>query len=276
MKFKDRYIKNNMMINGMIVLVLILFFSGYFGSIRFGFMDSGDLPRDLLEVSHSYYLSKFHIWFESFDYFGLVLLLIIPLIISTLYANSYFNRSDIYNVYRIGLNKYLSRKYFKAIIIGLTMPLMSLGIYWIILKILPTTNKIFVYGTLNEFENIISPVIIINSTVRELAIRTPKLYILLSTAIMTLGGASYAAFSMALGSFIRQKYARLIAPFLILLIVDAFISTFVFSLPDSLLLGIFNPYFSLPLSWLIIPSFVLLIISTLLIIIHYKQRIYNG
>lgn len=276
MSFKKIAKKRFLEISIMSLLIISLLLSGYFGSMKFGFMNTGDLSEELSYISHSYYLSKYHIWVESYKYFGLVVLLLIPILISTIYSNAYFEKSDIYTIYRKGLKEYLWKSYFKSLLVGAGFVFLSLLIYWLVLQFLPTTNQIFIYGTYNEYENIISPVIIINSFMKAIAIKSPESYILISVLIMTLGSLAYASFSMAIGNFIRQKFARILAPFLILLIIDVIINSILFQLPDSLVLGIYNPHFSISLPWLIIPSIVLLLVSTFLIQVHYSQRINNG
>ncbi|MFX0548542.1 hypothetical protein ACOAKC_04335 [Hathewaya histolytica] len=274
--------KRNITLFVSIVLILLITFvvSSYprvWGQV---FSKSEDISKELLALSKRYYGSKYHIWYGSFENFGILIFLLLPIATSSIYAKSYYNKTDIYYIYREGFKKYYIKSFLKVVtllVIIMSVPIIT---YWGVLNILPTTSKIFIEGVASEAEGIASSITILNNSIKNLAIHNPNRYVYYTMAVFIISGVNYGIYTYALGNLMKSKIFRYLAPAISLTIIDFIVGMIIGMInPNfnaSVLFDTFNTVVLLDNSYIIVFNLCLFLFSLLLVFIHYVKRTKEG
>ena len=99
-----------------------------------------DISVALTEYSNAFYSNKYHIWYESFHAYGLLLFLLTPLVMACVYSNQYYDKSDVYQVYRKGFLHYYAAKFGKALSVSAVLSGAAMLLFW-------TGLCVFAHGT---------------------------------------------------------------------------------------------------------------------------------
>ncbi|AWZ47669.1 hypothetical protein C3495_01885 [Clostridiaceae bacterium 14S0207] len=255
-----------------LMLLSTLVISSYQNVWRHVFSKSTDISLELLNLSKQYYASKYHIWYESFNEFQMILYLLIPIVTSSIYANFYYDKTDLYYVYREGLKKYYVKNFFKVLGILCIIIGVPLIIFFIGLNVLPTTNKIFIDGTKLSIQNVVPTITILNQSIRELALKNPNEYIYYTIIVFFVWGVNFGIFSYAIGNFIKFKILRYLAPIIAITIIDFIIGL----VGNSVFWDMTNTAISLDTKTIIMGNLFLFFISLILLFIHYRKRRVEG
>lgn len=260
----------------MLVILLCMIVSSYGNVWKHVFIYPDDLTPELIAMSRPYYGSKYHIWYESFGYYALLLFLLLPVVTSRVYAAKYYNKTDVHTVYREGLTKYYIKRFFVMLVQVFAVVAIPLLIYWGGLNIF-AGDQLFIEGTSNPIGHSIIPVIyIFNEVVRELAIHNPNSYIWLTMAVFIISGVNYGIYSYALGNLIKSGILRYFAPIMILVAVDFIIGQLILNAADFSFFGVFSPGFTMGFTEILVVNGVLLVCSIVLLAKHYANRRANG
>lgn len=239
-----------------------------------------NVPSNFISAANKYYISKYHIWYGSFSYYNLLLFFLIPVITSGIYAEPYYKQSDVYNIYRQGFKKYYIKKFFKAVASLFAVVGIPLCLYWLILNIFPTTNKILIEGVNSGVDKsvsgLVSTLYIGDSSIRNLAVNNPDGYVYYTMFIFIISGVVYGIYSYALGNFIRSRIFRYFAPFILLSIFGFLLGMVISDSSGSIVFDTFNTAALLSSKSIIIYNLCLLLFSLLLLIVHYKKRSKEG
>ncbi|WP_350343396.1 hypothetical protein PRVXT_002703 [Proteinivorax tanatarense] len=206
----------------------------------------------------------------------MILFFLLPGLVMGGYAERYFDKTDVHIIYREGFRKYYLRKFFSMIAQVFFVVTIPLLIYWAILNIF-ATDKIFIEGTINPIgEYIIPSMLILNETMRDLAIKNPDHYVWVSIGIFSITATNYGVFAYSLVNFFKSRILRFIGPVIAVIILD---TIFMFLRADpnaSFFFDAFNPIFPLTSKEIVGANIVLLLISALLLLTHYLKRKVDG
>lgn len=270
--------KRNITLYTSIILLLLitLIISSYQGVWRHVFSKAQDISKDMLILSKQYYSSKYHIWYGSFTNFHLILFLIIPVVTSTIYAKSYYNQTDIYYIYRQGFKGYYIKNFLKVTALLAVILASPIIIYWLLLNVFPTTNKVFIEGVGKEIAPVVPSITIINNSIKSLAVQNPNGYVYYTMAVFIISGVNYGIYAYALGNFMKSRIFRYLSPIISLTIIDFIIGAVIPNFNDSILFDTFNTAALLDNKYILVFNLCLFLFSLLLLAIHYAKRSREG
>lgn len=236
-----------------------------------------DISVALTEYSNAFYSNKYHIWYESFHAYGLLLFLLTPLVMACVYSNQYYDKSDVYQVYRKGFLHYYAAKFGKALSVSAVLSGAAMLLFW-------TGLCVFAHGTGVYIEDtgfipeayVIPSITIVNESVKNTAAASPFQYVLYTFSTFFLGGMSYCMYVYAVQPFLRSKITRLLLPTVAIIIADFVMGMLIPSLEDSLLFDTFNPACLLSTKTIVLFHVGLWAVSLSLLSIHYFNRKAEG
>lgn len=263
-----------------VLVALILFISFVFASYgetwRHIFSNATDINAEMRNYANQFYLSRYHIWYTSFKYFSLLLFLLIPIAVSGIYAESYYSKTDMNIIYRQGLKKYYFLKCLKAIGLLSAIIALPLLIYWLLLNVLPTTDKLYLEGIYEPLYYVIPSITIIHDGIREMAAHNPDHYVWYTLIVFILCGINYGFYSYALGNFMRSRILRYLSPVISLVIIDFIIGMLIPNFNSSILFDSFNPAAVIGLSYIVPFQLCMFVITIALLLFHYVIRSKEG
>lgn len=237
---------------------------------------SSDITLEMQLYANQFNSSRYHIWYNSFNNFGLLLFLLVPIALSEIYAKGYYGKTDRNIIYRLGFRKYYMRKSGKALAISAVLIIIPLLVEWLLLSILPTTRYIYIEGAMKPKYAVISPVTILDPWMKAMAISNPEHCVWIEIALYAVYGTIYGLYAYAIGNFMRSRILRYLAPVLSLVIADFVIGRLIPNFPNSILFDTYNPAMPVGLSYLIPFYTGLLIVSIILLVAHYARRSKEG
>lgn len=237
----------------------------------------GDISAALTEYGNAFYSNKYHIWYESFHAYGLLFFLLTPLVMACVYSHQYYDKSDVYQVYRKGFLHYYAAKFGKALAVSAVLSGAAILLFWIGLCVFAHGTGVYIEDTGFIPEAYVIPSItIVNESVKTIAAASPFQYVLYTFSTFFLGGMSYCMYVYAVQPFLRSKITRLLLPTVALIIADFVVGMLIPGLEDSLLFDTFNPACLLSPKTVILFHVGLLAVSFICLAIHYCNRKAEG
>lgn len=278
-KLLIKYLNNEycLAIIASLILFLNLVHSSYQTCWKHVFSSQSDISPAMAEYSKSFYSSKFHIWYEGFNFYSLLFFLLVPIVLSCVYSNKYYNKTDINEVYRRGFFNYYVRKFLKALVVSVVISGAAITFFWCCLCIFAHGKGLYIEESGFVPEAYVVPSItILNENIKNLAINSPGKYVFYTFMVFLISGISYCIYVYSFETLIRSKVLRLLMPIVSLIIVDFIIGMFIPNFEGSLMFDIFSPVCLLSLKSIIFFNSGLWLVSVVFLSIHYINRKTNG
>lgn len=275
MKKISAFIIKNKIVIICVVLIFSLFLSSYQNAWRHIFSNSTDLSKEKIALAATYYGSKIFVWYGSFSHYAILLLLMIPILITDYYASDYFLKKDIFIIYRQGFNKYYFDSLFRIVKIMLTVAVIPIIVYFGLVCIFFQSNNYAIEGA-SGIAPFIPTIYIRSNFVLDILNKNIIYLYLFSSFLMIIATFIYGIFSYSIGIYIKQKYIRFVAPIIAMVMLDFILNSFIFNLEDSLFFGLFNQNFIMNPLYGLGYLFFILIISVIMLVVHYHLRRNNG
>lgn len=259
------------------VLLLLLMVTSYTVCWRHAFSHAGDISREMREYAASFYANPCHIWYESFHYYALLLFVLAPIPLARVYADRYYDKSDVNYVYRKGLLRYYAGQFWKAlgvsaILAGAALTVYLLGIF------------VFAHGKGVNIEEsgfvpryyVVPSITLVNESMKRLAAASPTKYMLRTFGTFLVSGISYCVYAYSLGTLLRSRVMRVLMPMIALIIADFIVGMAAGTADNSIAFDTFNPACTLAGKDIVFFNVSLWAVSLALLAAHYFRRRRNG